>query len=156
MSGALGALEPLSRLSLEYKGRLYERKAAERLLQEAIEAALDVNAHLLAEQGAAIPEDYYGGFIALGTLKVVPDQLARDLAPSVGLRNRLVHEYETIDDAKVLAAIETMLTLYPRFIEAVEAFLGRAGVWLIYNSAYTIVDYSVYRRVSCDVYSPDQ
>jgi uncharacterized protein YutE (UPF0331/DUF86 family) len=43
-------------------------------------------------------------------------------------RNRLVHEYETIDDAKVLAAIATMLTLYPRFIEAVEAFLERAGL----------------------------
>jgi uncharacterized protein YutE (UPF0331/DUF86 family) len=126
---ALRALEPLSRLSLEeYKGRLYERKAAERLLQEAIEAALDVNAHLLAEHGATIPEDYYGGFVALGTLKVVPDQLARELAPSAGLRNRLVHEYETIDDAKVLAAIETILKLYPQLIQAVEAFLERAGL----------------------------
>jgi uncharacterized protein YutE (UPF0331/DUF86 family) len=58
---------PLSRLSIDdYKGRLYERKAAERLLQEAIEAALDINAHVLAEQGATVPEDYYGGFIALG------------------------------------------------------------------------------------------
>jgi len=29
----------------DYKMRLYERKAAERLLQEAIEAALDISAH---------------------------------------------------------------------------------------------------------------
>ena len=29
---------------------------------------------------------------------------------------------------KVLAAIETMSKLYPRFIEAVEAFLERAGL----------------------------
>jgi uncharacterized protein YutE (UPF0331/DUF86 family) len=126
---SLRALEPLGRLSLpDYQNRLYERKAAERLLQEAIEAALDVNAHLLAEQGATIPDDYYGGFIALGAAAVIPDQLARDLAPSAGLRNRLVHEYESLDDAKVLAAIGTMSMLYPRFIEAVEAFLGRAGV----------------------------
>ena len=129
IADALRALDPLSKLSLDdYKARLYERKAAERLLQEAIEAALDINAHLLAEQGATVPEDYYGGFIALGALNVVPGPLARDLAPSAGLRNRLVHEYETIDDAKVLAAIGTMLTLYPKFMEAVEAFLERAGL----------------------------
>lgn len=129
IADALRALEPLSKLSIdEYRSRLYERKAAERLLQEAIEAALDVNAHVLAEQGATVPEDYYGGFIAIGAVNVVPSQLARDLAPSAGLRNRLVHEYETIDDAKVLGAIETMLRLYPRYIEAVEMFLEGAGL----------------------------
>ena len=94
-----------------HRGRLYERKAAERLLQEAIEAALDINAHLIAEHGAAIPEDYYGGFLALGRLQVVPEPLARQLAPSAGLRNRLVHVYAAIDDAKVFAAIATTLKL---------------------------------------------
>lgn len=126
---ALTALRPLARLSLdEYRQRLYERKAAERLLQEAIEAALDINAHLVAEHGAAIPEDYYGGFLALGTLQIVPRELAQRLAPSAGLRNRLVPEYEGIDDGKVLAAITTTLEMYPQFVEAVEAFLRRSGV----------------------------
>ncbi len=126
---ALTALGPLARLSLdEYRQRLYERKAAERLLQEAIEAALDINAHLIAEHGAAIPEDYYGGFLALGTLQIVPRELAQRLAPSAGLRNRLVHEYEGIDDAKVLAAITTTLDIYPQLVEAVEAFLRRSGM----------------------------
>jgi uncharacterized protein YutE (UPF0331/DUF86 family) len=129
ITDALGALGPIARFSLDdYRRRLYERKAAERLLQEAIEAALDINAHLIAEHGAAIPEDYYGGFVALATLAIVPEPLARELAPSAGLRNRLVHEYEAIDDAKVLAAIETILRLFPQFIEAVEAFLTRSGL----------------------------
>jgi hypothetical protein len=45
---ALRALEPLEQLPLdEYRKRLYERKAAERLLQEAI----DINAHVIAERG---------------------------------------------------------------------------------------------------------
>ena len=125
----LRALGPLADLSLEaYRSQLYQRKAAERLLQEAIEAALDISAHLIAEQGAPIPEDYYGGFIALAALQVVPESLARDLAPSAGLRNRLVHEYEAIDDAKVLKAIGMTLKLYPQFVSAVEAFLKRSGL----------------------------
>src|SRR5712691_7707218 len=126
---ALLALGPLGRLTLDqYRARLYERKAAERLLQEAIEAALDINAHLIAEHGAAVPDDYYGGFLALGSLQVLPDALARDLAPSAGLRNRLVHEYETLDDAKVLAAIGTAQALYAEFVKAIEAYLRRSGL----------------------------
>ena len=129
ITDALTALRPLADLSLEeYRRRLYERKAAERLLQEAIEAALDVNSHLIAEHGIAVPEDYYGGFLAVGTIGVVPERLASDLAPSAGLRNRLVHEYEAIDDRKVLASIGSMLKLYPQFVDAIEAFLARSGI----------------------------
>ena len=62
ITSALTARGPLSRLSLDdYRQRLDERKAAERLLQEAIEAALDINAHLIAEHGAAVPEDCIHG-----------------------------------------------------------------------------------------------
>jgi len=91
IAASLDALRPIARLSLEE--------------QEAIEAALDVNAHLAAELGGEVPEEYDGGFLKIGQLGVVPADLAGALAPSAGLRNRLVHEYETIDDAKVLAAV---------------------------------------------------
>src|SRR5713101_6421506 len=126
---ALDALRPLARLSLdEYRARLYERKAAERLLQEAIEAALDVNAHVIAEAGAAVPDDYYGGFVKLGDLGVLARDLALSLAPSAGLRNRLVHEYEGLDDGKVLASIRVLLDLYPRYIQGIERHLGSHGL----------------------------
>jgi len=125
---ALAGLDPLGRLTLEeYRQRYYERKAAERLLQEAIEAALDINAHLIAELGRAVPDDYYGGFLKVGELQIVPPALARDLAPAAGLRNRLVHEYDAIDDARVLAAIGRALELFPRYIEAIEGYLTRSG-----------------------------
>ena len=124
----LEALRPIGRLTLEeYRARLYERKAAERLLQEAIEAALDVNAHFIAELGREVPEEYYGGFLKVGELGILSIDLARSLAPSAGLRNRLVHEYEGIDDAKVLASIARLLDLYPRYIQAIEAYLTKQG-----------------------------
>ena len=125
----LDALRPLARLTLaEYRARIYERKAAERLLQEAIEAALDINAHIIAELGLRVPDEYYGGFVKLGELGVLSSELADSLAPSAGLRNRLVHEYAGLDDAKVLGSIAVMLDLYPRYIQAVEAYLGKAGL----------------------------
>jgi uncharacterized protein YutE (UPF0331/DUF86 family) len=124
IAASLDALGPLRQLTLlEYRARLYERKAGERLLQEGIEAALDVNADLIAELGAEVPDDYYGGFVKLGDFGVLP----RALAPSAGLRNRLVHEYESLDDAKVLASIGALLSQYPAYVHAVESYLTKAG-----------------------------
>ena len=129
ITASLDGLRPIASLSLEeYRARFYERKATERLLQEAIEAALDVNAHLTAELGGEVPEDYYGGFLKVGQLGVLPTDLAGALAPSAGLRTRLVHEYETIDDAKVLASVGTLLQLYPRYVQAIESDLTKAGL----------------------------
>ena len=53
-----------------------------------------------------MPEEYYGGFLKVGQIGVLPADLAGALAPWAGLRNRLVHEYETIDDAMILASVE--------------------------------------------------
>jgi uncharacterized protein YutE (UPF0331/DUF86 family) len=124
----LDDLMPISRLGLaEYRARLYERKAAERLLQECIEAALDINAHVVAEVSGEVPDDYFGSFVRMGELGILPRELAVALAPSAGLRNRLVHEYESIDDAKVLSSIDVMLAQYPAYVQAVEAYLTRSG-----------------------------
>lgn len=126
---SLDLLRPMRDLPLEdYRTRVWERKGVERVLQEAIEAALDVNAHLIAERGHDVPDDYFGGFVKLRELAILPDELARALAPSAGLRKRLVHEYDTIDDAKVLAAVGTLLELYPRYIRAIEAELAKLGL----------------------------
>jgi uncharacterized protein YutE (UPF0331/DUF86 family) len=124
----LEGLGPLAGLSLdEYRSRLYERKAAERLLQEAIEAALDINAHVIAELSGDVPEDSHQGFTRMAALGVLSADLANALAPSAGLRNRLVHEYDALDDAKVRDSIGVLLALYPRYVQAIEAHLTEAG-----------------------------
>jgi uncharacterized protein YutE (UPF0331/DUF86 family) len=126
---SLDLLRSVRAMPLEdYRTRVWERKGVERVLQETIEAALDINAHVIAERGHEVPDDYYGGFVKLGQLGLLSQELAQALAPSAGLRNRLVHEYDTLDDAKVLAAVGTMPDLYPRYIQAVEAELTQLGL----------------------------
>lgn len=41
---------------------------------------------------------------------------------------RLVNERDVRDDAKVLAAVGTMLDLYPRYIQAIKAELTKLGL----------------------------
>lgn len=128
LAEALEALRPLARLSFpEYAAKLYERKAAERLLQVAIEAAVDVNTHILVGLGRPVPVDAYGSFVGLGDAGVLDGGLATRLAPSAGLRNRLVHEYNGLDDFKVHGAMAEALDGFAEFVEQVERFLERSS-----------------------------
>ena len=118
-------LAPIAGLALEdYRRDRFRLKGTERLLQETIEAAVDAGHHLLRALGAAAPADYHGAFVALGDAGVIPAPLARALAPAAGLRNRLVHEYDAIDDAIVLAAVATAREQFSAFVRAVEDFLS--------------------------------
>jgi len=123
--GNLKALEAIKAMTGEQFARdLYMRKATERLLQELIEAAIDINTHLIVGSGNAAPDDYYDSFILSGKYALIPAELAGELAPSAGLRNRLVHEYDMLDQSLVLEYAKKALTLYARYVEAVEKYLG--------------------------------
>jgi uncharacterized protein YutE (UPF0331/DUF86 family) len=122
----LKALEPIKEMSRDaYLRDLYKRKATERLLQELIEAAIDVNTHMVVGLGYAPPDDYYQSFIRAGELGILSPGLAEKLAPSAGLRNRLVHEYDRIDHSIILKAVAMVEEYYPRYVEEISAALSR-------------------------------
>lgn len=102
----LKALEPIANMTKrEYIEDFYKRKATERLLQELIEAAIDINTYLIVQAGHSVPDDYYESFIKAGEIKIISSDLAEKLAPSAGLRNRLVHEYNMLEHSMVLDAV---------------------------------------------------
>jgi len=62
--GNIKALEPIKGMAKDdYIEDLYKRKATERLLQELIEAAIDINTHIIVQTGHTAPDDYYASFI---------------------------------------------------------------------------------------------
>ncbi len=107
-----------------YRADRFRQKGTERLLQELIEAAVDANLHLLRAHGAPTPPDYFHSFIELGQQRVIPPELASRLAPAAGLRNRLVHEYDRIDDSIVLAAVGEARREFAAYVAAVERSLA--------------------------------
>jgi uncharacterized protein YutE (UPF0331/DUF86 family) len=121
----LKALEPIKNMTREeYIRDVYKRKATERLLQELIEASIDINSHLIVQIGNAAPDDYYECFIKVGELRIISADLAEKLAPSAGLRNRLVHEYDLLDHSLVLEAVKMTAKLYPKYIKEIETFIS--------------------------------
>lgn len=57
----------------------------------------------------------------------MPRELADELAPSAGLRNRLVHQYDDIDDAIVLRAVGEARRSFGAYAAAVERMLTAEG-----------------------------
>ena len=123
----LMALKPIETITKEeYIKDVYKRKATERLLQELIEAAIDINSHMIVQSSKTAPDDYYESFIKVGELGIISSNLAEKLAPSAGLRNRLVHEYDLLDHSLVLEAVKMAGKLYPKYIKEIETFISRS------------------------------
>jgi len=123
----LELLRQIARMSFgDYLRQPVYKKASERMLQEVIEAAVDINSHLLVESGFPPPADYHQSFVEVANrLGLFDSEFAMQIAPSTGLRNRLVHEYDKLDDAIVFTSIRQLLELYPRYGQAVVDYLAR-------------------------------
>lgn len=110
----------------DYAADEFFQAVMERNFELMVGAAVDCNAHLLVRSGHPAPADAHTSFLDVSReLGALPHDLARRLAPAAGLRNRLVHLYEDIDQAKVYAALNEALEAFPTYVEAVEAFLQR-------------------------------
>jgi uncharacterized protein YutE (UPF0331/DUF86 family) len=122
----LAELEPFRGVGLEaYVAPGGPRRAVERLIQLVVEAAADINLHVASELEGRPPTDYRESFHAAARVGLIPVGLAERLAPAAGLRNALVHEYATIDDARVHASIPLVLDGFREYVRAVVAWLER-------------------------------
>jgi uncharacterized protein YutE (UPF0331/DUF86 family) len=120
----LKALEPIKDMTHEeYARDLYKRKAAERLLQELIEAAIDINTYIIVQTGHTAPDDYYESFVKMGELRIISLDLANKLAPSAGLRNRLVHEYNQLEHSLVLNAVGMAEEFYSKYVKEINDYV---------------------------------
>jgi uncharacterized protein YutE (UPF0331/DUF86 family)/predicted nucleotidyltransferase len=113
----LALLEPLAALDRsDFCGDPYRYGSAERFLQLAIEAALDIGHHLIAHMGLGRPQSYAEVFRILGRAGILPEALAEAMAQMARWRNRLVHLYWDIDHAQVHAML-------PQAIRDLKAFM---------------------------------
>ncbi len=103
----------------EYRGEISNHRSVERLIQLLVEAASDINAHLLARMRSIAVEDYRSSFLRMGEAGLLDSALAQDLSRATGMRNRLVHDYEKIDDRAVFNAIPLALAGFKEYIRQV-------------------------------------
>ena len=124
-------LEPLAELARielpAFQASRSDQVLAERYLERIIGRIIDINFHLITAGGAAPPSDYYASFVELGRLGVLDPAFAQRLAPSAGLRNRLVHEYDGVDPVKLHKACRAATVDVPRYLRSVDTWLSDPG-----------------------------
>jgi uncharacterized protein YutE (UPF0331/DUF86 family) len=108
-----------------YAASMMDQALGERRLERAIGRMIDVNFHLLTAGGQPPPPDYHSSFLRLTERGVLDAEFARRIARAAGLRNRLVHDYDELDQRLVFEALVEALRDVPRYLAAVNAYLKR-------------------------------
>lgn len=123
MEGYLGEISTLlvgdSRALLE---DLVQLRAVERLFQLIVDTAIDINTHIIVESGFHMEDDYQSTFTTLGAHAVLPAEFALKIAPSVGLRNQVVHKYGRVDIKFMLDQIKKEIGDYALYIKHIHDF----------------------------------
>ena len=99
--------------------------AAERLLQELADCALDIGRDLLTEQGVDPGTTGRISFKQLAKAGIIDRDLANQLADHYGLRNALVHGYLAVDEEEIIAQLPTVRGLIDNYMSAVMAYLSQ-------------------------------
>ncbi|MCC5645953.1 DUF86 domain-containing protein [Nostoc sp. CHAB 5824] len=107
----------------EFLNDFRQQLVVERLLQLMTQAAIDINEHILSRLNPGNSATNFEAFIEVSKYQVITPELARKIAPSSGLRNRLVHEYDEIDPQQVFNSISFALRLYPLYLRQVNSYL---------------------------------
>jgi uncharacterized protein YutE (UPF0331/DUF86 family) len=100
-----------------------KKRACERLVQVAVEAALDVCGLLVAGMRLGLPGDEDDLFDKLTRRQVISEAMADTLRRMKGLRNLLVHEYGRVNDRIVFEVVSQRLGDFEAFKREVLASL---------------------------------
>lgn len=96
------------------------------LLQIAIEACMDIAAHIISAEQLGVPVDHADLFRILGSHKIIEENFVSALQDMARFRNRLVHFYMGVDLERVVFVLHNNLRDFDLFAEAIEKYLGRA------------------------------
>ncbi|GBE05272.1 hypothetical protein BMS3Abin10_00895 [bacterium BMS3Abin10] len=124
VQGYFKELQPiLKEESRDIIGNNLKLHTVERLFQLIVDSAIDINTHIIVESGFNIPNDYQSTFIVLGENKVLPMDFAGKIAPSVGLRNLIIHRYGRVDFKRMIDDIKNEIRDYLEYLKFIDNFL---------------------------------
>lgn len=96
---------------------------AERLFQLIVDTILDVNYHFIRELDLKISEDLQGTFYTLRDNQILSEEFANKVAPVVGLRNRIVHRYDSLDKKLFIETFRKNCSDFEMYINLIVNYL---------------------------------
>lgn len=97
-------------------------------LERAVQACVDIAAHIVSSSECDVPDTMAGSFDALERQGILSGELADGMRRAVGFRNISVHAYQTLDWDIVHSIATKRLDDFVQFGRAIDAMLtGTAG-----------------------------
>jgi uncharacterized protein YutE (UPF0331/DUF86 family) len=89
----------------------------------ALQEAIDIAYHIVADEGWGIPDSHRAAFDALAAHEVLADHLASDVSAAAVMRNRIAHGYASVDHERLWREL-------PDGLRALDAFAAAVAAWL--------------------------
>jgi len=86
---------------------------------------IDINQHFIRELDFKISEDFQGTFYILGKKGILPNGFAKKIAPVVGLRNRIVHRYDTLNKELFIKTFRKNYSDFEKYIKLINQYLEK-------------------------------
>jgi len=103
----------------------YKYHTAERLFQLIVDTIVDINVHLIREGNLAVPDDFQSTFSTLAENDILPPDFAEQIAPVVGLRNRMVHGYESLNRRTFIELLQKNYPDFERYLGIVKDYIDK-------------------------------
>ncbi|MEK7586698.1 MAG: DUF86 domain-containing protein [Patescibacteria group bacterium] len=103
----------------------YKFHTAERLFQLVVDISIDINIHIIKEKITKLPNDFQSTFTTLGESGIFDQGLMQKMAPVVGLRNRIVHRYDTIDRVTFIELLKKNLSDFDQYLAIVSSLIKK-------------------------------
>jgi uncharacterized protein YutE (UPF0331/DUF86 family) len=97
---------------------------AERIFQLIVDAILDINQHIIKENNLKL-DDLQGTFYVLGEKNILPKDFAFKIAPIVGVRNRIVHGYESLDKKLFITNFKNNYPDFEKYIKTIKKYVKK-------------------------------
>jgi len=119
-------IEPLLALEAEEIVRdVLKLRTIERNFQLIVDTMLDINTHIISAENLKAPETLQETFLILGEGGVLPLEFVKKIAPVVGLRNIVVHEYEKVDNEKMMRDVKNGASQFGEYIVHIDSFISK-------------------------------
>ena len=116
-------LKKLNILSVTDLDDFMKFHSVERIIEKIVDAAIDINQHILREYFKKKVSTGKESFLELRGEKILPPDFAESISKSVGLRNTIIHEYQKLD-------VNILFNSIPKAIEEYGKYCNYIIKWL--------------------------
>lgn len=103
----------------------FKYHTAERVFQLVVDTIVDINIHIIKESITAAPDDLQSTFFTLADHAILPHDFAGKIAPTVGLRNRVVHRYESLQRKMFIELLKEDFSDFELYLSLIQAYVEK-------------------------------